>query len=166
MRPANRVRLICCCMPALVFGCAPVPSNMSPVSLESDPYVLSYKDPAFARTYATFSVFPSSLVFDNAAVSGILERQMLFALRNSIEQRGYRFVEITSSPDFLITIDGSSPYRETYVPPRTVTIPQWEPGRIKTTYDHTYGSFQYNLYGDYSAYGYGTYSGSSTSYRI
>jgi len=149
----------------MVIGCAVIPTNLKPAYLKLEPILHSYKDPALdVSKYKTFSVFPSSIISDETALkSGILEKQMLFALRNAFELHGYKFVELNQSPDFLVTIDGSAPYRETYVPPQTVTIPQWVPGQTITSYGTVSGSFNYNTYGSYSSQGWGTLSGTSNT---
>jgi len=67
----------------------------------------------------------------------ILEKQVLFFLRNQIETLGYKFVEPNQRPDFLATISVSSKYETLYVPPQTVTFPQWVPGQTI----HSYGTY-------------------------
>jgi len=153
----------------MIVGCATTRvTNLTPAYLQLEPSVQSYKDLSFKESeYRTFSVFASSLISDGTQLGGgILEKQMLFVLRNAFEELGYKFVELNQSPDFLVTIDGSAQYKEIYVPPQTLTVPHLEPGRTITTYDNTTGSFNYNTYGDYSSCGWGTWSGSSvtTSY--
>lgn len=149
----------------LTIGCVTTTTNLTPAGLQYEPSIQSYKDPAFkADTHRTFSVFPSSLINNDVQLKGgILEKQMLFVLRNAFERRSYKFVELDQSPDLLVTIDASAPYYEEYVPPRTVTIPSWVPGQTVRTYGHSSGTFDYNTYGNYSSYGWGTYTGSSTS---
>jgi len=140
----------------MIVGCATTRvTNLTPAYLQLEPSVQSYKDLSFKESeYRTFSVFASSLISDGTQLGGgILEKQMLFVLRNAFEELGYKFVELNQSPDFLVTIDGSAQYKEIYVPPQTLTVPHLEPGRTITTYDNTTGSFNYNTYGDYSSCG-------------
>jgi len=151
----------------MLVGCATTKvTNVTPLNHCAKPLIQIYKDPAFDESkYRTFSVFSSSLINDKAQIRNqlggeILEKQMLFSLRNSFEERGYKFVELNKSPDFLVTIDGAAPYKETYVPPQTVMMPYWVPGQTITTQHRTSGSFNLNAYNDY---GWGTYSGTSTS---
>lgn len=151
---------------ALLAGCASTSrmTNLSPAYLYSKPTVSSYKSPeAKIGDYRTFSVFPQSLFSEKTEMNEILEKQMLFFLRNQLEAKGYKFVELNEQPDFLATISVSSKYETSYVPPQTVTLPQWVPGRTVTSYGTSSGTFNYNTYGSYSSYGWGSYSGSSTS---
>ncbi|MCM8813903.1 MAG: DUF4136 domain-containing protein [Candidatus Omnitrophica bacterium] len=150
----------------LLAGCASTSrvTNLSPAYLYGNPAVSSYKSPeADISGYQTFSVFPQSLISEKTEMNEILEKQMLFFLRNQLEAKGYRFVELNENPDFVATINVSSKYETSYVPPQTVTLPQWVPGQSVTTYGTSSGTFNYNTYGSYSSYGWGNYSGSSTS---
>jgi hypothetical protein len=106
---------------------------------------------------------PASLLTEDAKTNEIMEKQLLFFLRNCLEAKGYRFVPLDQSPDFLATITVSSEYKESYVPPSTAVLPVWVPGRTITSYGNTSGTFNYNTYGSYSSYGWGSYSGSSSS---
>jgi len=150
----------------LLVGCATAlrVTNLSPAYLYGDPAVSSYKSPEVSISeYQTFSVFPQSLISEKTEMNEILEKQMLFFLRNQLEAKGYRFVELNENPDFIATINVSSEYETSYVPPQTVTLPQWVPGQTVTTYGSSSGTFNYSTYGSYSSYGWGNYSGSSTS---
>jgi len=149
----------------IVTGCATTQvTNLTPVYLKSESSVQSFKDPALEESiYKTFSVFPISLIIDKTQLGGILERQMLFLVRNIFEELGYKFVQMDQSPDFLVTIDASAPYKETYVPPQIVTVPYWVPGQTITTNVSSSGTFNFYTSGRSSLSGYGTYSGISTS---
>lgn len=151
-------------IPACLFlaGCA---ANVPPPTfLNIEPAINSYQDPGFsASKYKTFSIFASSAVTTHSQLNGILEKQMLYQLRNTFELRGYKFVSLDQSPDFVVTLDGNSPYRETYVPPSQITVPYWSPGETITTYENSSGNFSYNTFGDYSSYGWGNYYGTTTS---
>lgn len=141
---------------ALLSGCASTPriTNLSPAYLYSTPSVSSYKNPeADISDYQTFSVFPQSLISENTKMNEILEKQVLFFLRNELESKGYKFVELNQRPDFLATVRVSSKYETTYVPPQTVTSPRWVPERTITSYSTSSGTL----------WGWGNYFGSSTS---
>lgn len=140
-------------------------SNITPLLLHSRPVKEIYRDPSFQiETYKTFSVFPYSRIYESTQFTNeIMEKQMLFSLRNAFEQLSYKFVSIDQSPDFLVTIDASSPYRDTYIPPSSITLPQYVPEKTITSYGQERGSFNYNTYGDYSSYGWGTWNGNSTT---
>lgn len=125
--------------------------------------VSSYKTPERNISgYRTFSVFPQSL-FEKTEMNEILEKQMLFFLRNHLEAKGYKFVELNEQPDFLATINASAKYETSYVPPETVTQRQRVLGQTITTYGTSSGTFNYSTYGSFSSYGWGNYSGLSTS---
>lgn len=92
----------------------------------------------------------------------ILEKQLLFYVRNLIESKGYEFVQMDQKPDFLVTLNANSEYKEFYVPPSQVTVPYWVPGKdiIKNTYSS--GTLNLNSLGSSSSYGFGNWSGSGT----
>jgi hypothetical protein len=150
----------------LILACASNQiSNITPILLTSNPLVETYREPWInSESYKTFSVFPKSLINDKTDFNNtILEKQMMFALRNRLEAKGYSFVGIDQNPDFIATIDGSASYHESYVPPSSITLPQYVPGKTLTVNSQDKGSFNFNAYGDYSLYGWGTWNGSSTS---
>jgi len=164
---ANSLRVLANALVALALtSCATGPrvTNLSPAYLYLTPSVSSYQDPeASLGQCRTFSVFPASLINEEAKTNEIMEKQLLFFLRNCFEAKGYRFVALDQSPDFLATITVTSEYKESYVPPSTGVLPVWVPGRTITSYGSTSGTFNYNTYGSYSSYGWGSYSGSSSS---
>lgn len=170
LKRAKQLRVLTSALVALALtSCATVPrvTNLSPAYLYLTPSALSYQDPeATLSVYRTFSVFPASLISEDAKTNEIMEKQLLFFLRNCLEAKGYRFVPLDQNPDFLATITLSSQYKESYVPPSTGVLPVWVPGRTITSYGNTTGTFNYNTYGSYSSYGWGSYSGqtSSTTY--
>jgi hypothetical protein len=147
------------------LGCAPsgnrggeVYDNFAPLNLDRYPSVQTLKDLAFsAGGYKTFSVFSPSLASSTPRISGLLEQNMLFQLRNALEVRGYRFVEPTQSPDFVVTIDGGVEHHDQYVPPQTVLAPVFVPGRMITSFGNQHGY----IYGGRG--GLGSYSGTSSS---
>lgn len=115
--------------------------NLKAAYLIDPPVVQVYRDASFLdRRCKTFSVIPFSSISKKAGFEGILEKQMLFALRNAVEARGYTFVEPSQSPDFLVTIDGSIPYREKRIPPTVKTVSTWVPPKTTTTTDTTTSS--------------------------
>jgi len=167
LKTVKQLRVLAGALPALALAsCATAPrvTNLSPAYLYLTPSVSSYQDPeATLAGYRTFSVFPASLLTEDAKTNEIMEKQLLFFLRNCLEAKGYRFVPLDQSPDFLATIIVSSEYKEFYVPPSTAVLPVWVPDLTITSYSNTSGTFNYNTYGSYSSYGWGSYSGSSSS---
>ena len=140
---------------SIFLNCAQrLPSTLRPIVHKTEPHTIVYIEPEFnSFGYKTFSVFPvwvlnDSLQYENDNV----ERQLLFFLKISLEERGYKFFEISENPDFLATINIKADYKESYVRPKTQLIPYWIPGKTITTYT------------DYSAYGsWGSLWGTSKS---
>lgn len=158
----NRVFLLMAALLPVVSACAHMrTTNLSPAMLELEPSVQLYEDPAFDATgYQTFSVFSSSLISEKIQLGGvILEKQMLFALRNVFEELGYKFVELDLSPDFLVTLDASAPYKEIYITSQIISIPYWFPSHQLSIHGTTSGLFNYKTLGGYSSYGWGAYGG-------
>ncbi len=107
-------------------------NDLSSISLEKEPLVKVVKDPDidFSK-YETFFVFLPSLIYNDIEYSEIEEKQFVYDLRNNFEKLGYTFLPIEQNPDFLIIISPSSKFKEHYVPPQTVNIPTWVPGRTQ-----------------------------------
>jgi hypothetical protein len=143
------------------IGCLPA-TNLTPLRLKSEPVVQAYTDFSFqAGGYRTFSVIPGSLLSDSTYLGkGILEQQMLFALRCALEERGYIYVAPNQSPDLWFTMDGNAPYYQTYVPPSTISFPVFVPKQTSVTYGNKSGSFDVS---SGAGYVWGTYNGSSVS---
>jgi len=145
-------------IPLLLISCTTTTefTNLSPAYLYLTPSTSSFKDPdAQLERYKTFSVFPLSLISEEAKMNPILEKQLLFYIRNLLEAKGYEFVQLDQNPDFLVTLWADIKYKESYIPPSSITLPYWVPGQTITTYGSTSGSF-------YSSYGWGTWSGWDT----
>lgn len=139
--------------------------NLSVADLLEKPAISTFRDPDtdFSR-YKTFSVFPFSLLSDKLPSNEIMEKQFLFALRNSLELRGYRFVPLGDHPDLIATMDASAEYKESIVPAQTLLVPRYVPGRTLTTTSSTTGSLNLTTLGTYgSEYSWGSYSGLTTS---
>ena len=69
-----------------ITGCANRISNLAPAQLTHAPLVETFRDPNFNVTaYKTFSVLPYSTITKEQKTNPILEKQMLFALRNMME---------------------------------------------------------------------------------
>ena len=71
---------------------------------------------------------------------------MLFALRNSLETLGYRYVESPTEADMVATIDADDPYQEIDVPPTLTSVRRYIPPKTITTYGSIYG----DIYGSYT----------------
>ena len=162
----NRLLLALLVLPILVLtGCEDghdnIPAVLRPASLVIEPIVNQYSDPdARIATYSTFAVLPRSVAIGASAAPGfgneLLEKQMLYALRNQLECLGYKFISDPSKSDFLVTIDGSNEYKSTYIPPSSITLPSYVPSQTIIT--QSYESGTASAYGTYGS-AYGTYSG-------
>ena len=128
----------------------------------SIPTVSSYLDPDVnIKEYKTFSVFASSLFSENTGMNEIMEKQMLFLLRNMLEAKGYKYIELNDYPDLLATLIVSSEYETTYIEPQTFTLPEFISGKTIRSNTTLSGSFDYNTIGSYSSYGWGNYVATS-----
>jgi len=147
-------RIVMLLIVLVTTGCASNKSNLSPLQLTLGPEVDVYRDPRFkSETYRTFAVFPYSEMDKEQKTNPILEKQMLFALRNMMEALGYIFVDRDMSPDLLITIDAKIHYKEFDVPAQQVSIPKWIPDQEITSTGASSGYIS----------GLGSYSGLSTT---
>ena len=126
----------------LINGCvipqqekAHLQSVLEPIALHGSPVVTSYRDPDF--DFGKLETFTVEYLHDSDGTeerNDVLEKQIMFTLRNELEGRGYRFVATNDDPDFLATISANSEYNTSYVPPETVTVPKWVSGQTITTY--------------------------------
>jgi len=106
------------CLPTAVLsgialtGCFATHS-LTPLALDVGPAVQTYKPvPLQTMNFNTFSVFPLSAVNGEAQMKGAdYTRPVLFAVRNILEARGYRFVPLAAGPDFLVGVDVAPPVR-------------------------------------------------------
>lgn len=138
---------------------------LAPAGLEIEPTIQQYADPdTDISTRSTFTVLPYSAATGTTATpqfgNDLLEKQMLYQLRNMIEQCGYKYVDTTADADLVFTLSGSNDYKTVDVPASSITVPQYVAGRTITTNTNTYGNA--NVYGTYGS-AYGTYSGYGTA---
>jgi len=83
--------------------------------------------------YKTFTVFPISFVSKTNFLNEIAERQVLFFLRNAVEEIcGYRYVTPSEEPDLLFTVDVNSQPCNLYTPPSLVYAPVFTPPYTST----------------------------------
>ncbi len=152
---------------ALLAVCScvnPKVTNLTPVSLYGDPVVSTHIDSSVVfSAYKTFSVFPYSETSDKKPSNPTLERQMIFYVRNLVEAKGYKFIEIDQNPDFLVTVYTDTEYHQSYVPPSLVTLPYYSLGKTETNYERSTGSSNYSSSGKYSSDDWGTWRGAETS---
>jgi len=97
---------------AMLTGCFAT-HGLTPLALDVGPAVQVYK-PGQLQTinFNSFSVFPLSAVNGEAQMKGAdYVRPVLFAVRNMLEARGYKFVPLSGAPDFLVGVDVAPPVR-------------------------------------------------------
>ena len=110
--------------------------KIQPALLEAKASTTFYVDPDNAiYNYRTFCLVPDSLISKETQGNEIQEKQLMFFLRCLFEEKGYKFVRIEDRPDFVASIKVSTNYQSTYVPPQSITIPKWLPG--KTVYSQS-----------------------------
>lgn len=129
--------------------------------LEVEPRVRVLQAPgASFKRYRTFAVVPRSSWTKAPEMNPIIEQQLLFLLRNTLEARGYMAVDVSENPDLIATALLISSYKESYVPPESYSVPVWNSGQTSTS--NTQSSGNANAYGS-GGYAWGTYSGNSTT---
>jgi len=134
-------------------------TNLSHIHLQSDPKVTSFQDPDVDfEKFRTFTVLPSTN--DATRENPILAKQLAFYLRNVMEYHGYKFVAPSENPDIIATMDVKSEYHETYIPPQTISVPVYIPGKTITIESNSKGTA--SAFSD-DEYAYGNYSGTSSS---
>jgi len=155
-------RLMMMLMVTFFTGCASSNfTHMQPLMYQFEPSIKVQKDPeSHIDSYQTFSLIPASSISKDSNMGKIEEKQILFFLRGLFEAKGYKYVKLDGSPDFIATISVSSQYKENYVPPQTVTVPMWVPSQTITS--KSYSSGTASAYGS-GGYAYGNYSGNSTT---
>lgn len=154
------------CFLIIVEGCSSSNdiTNISPAYLYSTPSVKAYESFSSNMRWAhTFSVFPYSVITGNTERNSILDEQLLFYVRSLFEGRGYKFVSIDGGPDFLVTLNTSSPYYEFSMLPQSYSVPTWVPGQSISVKGSSDGTFNFNTYGDVNMNGWGNWNQNSTT---
>ena len=134
----------------LVSGCATI-NNFSHIKF-TEPSIQTYKDPDinFSK-YRKFSLKPLAGTEIGKDVNRIAEKQLLYIIRNVLENEGYEYAEESNDVDFLVSINFKNEYKKIRIPPRTITIPIYNPG---TSYTSFFSG---------RAQGYGSFSGTATT---
>jgi len=131
----------------LVVGCA---QRLKPgmMLVYSQPLVQVEKDPDedFDK-YKNFTVFPTAELDKDSKMNPIIEKQLLFLVRNNLELLGYNYVNTIEEADFYVGVYYSNEYKSVYVPPSSTTIPWYVPGQNQTTYMNLYGSGGWSSWG-------------------
>ncbi len=109
--------------------------------------------------YKKFSVLPQAEINTEIKMNPIIEKQLLFMLRNYFESLGYCYVSNVKDADFLIAVYYSNEYKSQYIPPSSYTIPWYIPTQTQTTVINSYNTFSGTMGCDYF---YGSGSGWAT----
>jgi len=128
------------------------------------------RDPeANFNKYKNFSVFPQAELNKESKMNPIVEKQLLFMLRNHLESLGYNYVNNPEEADFFVAIYYSNEYKSQYIPPSSYTIPWYIPGQTQTTFINNYSTFSGSIGYDYfhgSGSGWGTATTATPGYYI
>ncbi len=140
-------------------------SLLAPAAQEVEPLIRQYSDPdAPVENFSTFTVLPYNIAVDSSQPpqfgNDLLEKQMLFSIRNRIEAAGYMYVANIEEADLVFTLSGSNEYKTIDVPPSSITVPNYVPSRTIITNSSSHGNV--SAYGTYGS-AYGTYSGHGTA---
>jgi len=73
-------------------------------------------------------------------INPIVEKQLLFLVRNELELLGYHHANTIEQADFYLGVVFANEYKSEYIPPSTSTIPWYVPGQTQTTHMNLYGS--------------------------
>lgn len=119
--------------------------------------------------YKNFAVFPQAELKKKTEMNPIVEKQLLFMLRNGFESLGYNYVNNVEDVDFFIAIYYTNEYKNQYIPPSTVTIPWYVPGQTQTTFINNYSNISGYIGSDYfygSGSGWGTATTTTPGYYV
>jgi len=121
-------------------GCAQqLKPGMMPIYSQPQVQVEKDLDADFGE-YLNFAVHPTAKLDSSSKMNPLIEKQLLFALRNRLESFGYRYVDNIEEADFYLGMYYSNEHKSTYIPPTVSTIPWYVPGQTQTTYMNLYGS--------------------------
>ena len=157
----------------LFSGCATMLSQkLKPgmIWMYTKPLAKYEKDPEVNfNNYKNFSVLPQAEVNTETKMNPIIEKQLLFMLRNAFESLGYHYVSNIKDADFLIMVYYSNEYKSHYIPPSSYTIPWYIPGQTQTTFINSYNTFSGTIGSDYfsgSGSGWGTATTTTPGYYV
>lgn len=157
--------ILLACLAICLIGCngddKEVKAFFAPADLIDEATINQYADPDFdIAERKTFCILPLTIAvgseYEAEFGNELLEKQMIYQLRNYLELMGYSFEPDPLKADLVATISGNNEYRSKYIPPHSITVPDYVPSQtVKVRTDQ---SGNVRAYGTYdSAYGY--YSG-------
>jgi len=122
-------------------GCGEQTLKPGMILMYTTPDIKSEKDPdADFGKYESFGVCPIAELDKELHINPIVEKQLLFLVRNELELLGYNYVNTMEEADFYVGVVFANEYKSEYIPPSTGTIPWYVPGQTQTTYMNLYGS--------------------------
>jgi len=114
-------------------GCATM-NNYSNL-MYSEPIVQVNKDPDVKFSdYRTFATMPLAGTEFGKDVDRIVEKQLLFVVRNWLEYEGYDYIKDIKEADFTVAISFKQEYKTVEIPPRMISLPIFNAGWTSTSY--------------------------------
>jgi hypothetical protein len=113
--------------------------NFSHIGFDT-PSRKSFKDPDadFGRL-RRFTLFHFAATLDGEEINAIEESQLLYVVKNALLAKGYECVETLPEADFVVGLRYSNEYKETYIPPRQVSVPRYIAGGTSQTFSNFSG---------------------------
>jgi hypothetical protein len=123
-----------------VTGCAAQKQhNFSHINFDT-PQCKAFKDPnAEFGLLKKFTLFHFAATPDGKDINAIEESQLLYVLKNALLAKGYECVDTLPEADFVVGLRYSNEYKETYIPPRQVSVPRYIPGGTSQTFSNFSG---------------------------
>lgn len=122
-------------------GCVSQTLKPGMIWMYTTPDIKSEKDPdADFGKYQSFAVCPIAELDKELHINPIVEKQLLFLVRNELELLGYHYANTIEQADFYVGVVFANEYKSEYIPPSTSIIPWYVPGQTQTTYMNLYGS--------------------------
>jgi len=121
---------------AFVFAsCATTGNDFSRTTLSDITKVDVQADPTFrSRNYQTFTIISASNFYEKIKLNEIEEQYVILFVRSQMEEKGFKYVSSNNNPDIIICVDADNTYEKTYIPPKNINVPKYEPGSVSTTY--------------------------------
>jgi hypothetical protein len=142
--PVTRSLLVLAVMCIASFAGCDTPHNFSHVQFVSTPTAHVVSDPgANLSDLKTFSLCPMQKETAGGAEVSLMKRQVLYLLGAWLEGRGLSPVIAPARPDVVVVASASNEFKSWYVPPSSVTVPQYIPGEIIRSYGTFYGTSNY-----------------------
>ncbi|GEM_PF-2920526 len=100
-----------------------------------DPVVQIYDDPDLNYSqYKRFTIHPLAGSEAAKELNPLLEKQILSIVKEEMEQKGFEYTEDKEKADFVLIMQLSNEFKETYVPPQTTLYPVFSSGHVGGEY--------------------------------